>query len=925
MGWEHSPHARFFLLASIAVLLLFLFGCPYAVQGQPGAGQAGGGGAPAAGAGPAAAAVAAKSYDAIAVWQHQGKTFDVWYSVWDHDAKKWFTPSGKVSEPIAADAGDDHDADVSTNGKDMAIAAWSKVSGGKSTIYYSIWEDGTWSSPSALSKEGADTDPTVAMDTAGNALAAWVSGGDKLHYAYYADGIGWGAPSELKLAGGMSKVSLPELAYGEADGNYYLVFTARTGDKVSAHISTYSAGAWTSPSEASGAAVLDDKAPTDERTGMAAAKGKAEATAVFAGQDGKVYSMVPGAAAKSFGENAMPDDAYDSKDVANGAFSKASGIYHQPNVNSPGSEAAISSLKSEMRPSLTFIRSRAVGLVVWWTSSVAPGEIFYSYGEGGAWSAPKDLDSSLKGELDRNPAVSPLSMKEKKKGGPYCGDGVLAAPEQCEAGIACANPNAICNLADCTCKETPYNYTCGDGFLDFGEQCEAGIACPKAGQVCQIPPCICKDKPKNDSNVSCAANTAAVDASDKNSFNAAAMRCQDDCKKKLGDEYECNGQSCTCTKKPSTAISCAQNTKSVNSPAGIYQKGMFCRDDCAALNKYWVCDPEGCFCKESRTVTPRCGDGYVSGPNSPGGGFEECDVGFGFYQPKDSAGNPLSFPDTCTLPKHCDPPTCKCVGPVTENTTTGNQTENRTSTPFCGNDLREGSEQCDGTDRGSCSSGQGCNSQCQCYTPYTPPTRVCGNGVKEPGEACDSNSDCVQQFGGQSVGGTCSDSCATCTYNLYCGDGIVYGNEQCEQNSQCSQGYVCSGCACVPAPKHSVCDYSHQACVQVDGAGTSECSVDSDCAPPVVDCPAYCSSQGYSQSLGSGYQSAQECSAAAQESPTTCFTTCTYTKFYTASNQAGTTSCCCKAKQMLACTDCPGQNPVCPSQSSCDQYAPRAG
>jgi len=33
----------------------------------------------------------------------------------------------------------------------------------------------------------------------------------------------------------------------------------------------------------------------------------------------------------------------------------------------------------------------------------------------------------------------------------YCGDGVLQAGEQCEAGIPCPNQNDVCNLATCQC------------------------------------------------------------------------------------------------------------------------------------------------------------------------------------------------------------------------------------------------------------------------------------------------------------------------------------------------------------------------------------------------------------------------------------------------------------------------------------------
>ena len=101
----------------------------------------------------------------------------------------------------------------------------------------------------------------------------------------------------------------------------------------------------------------------------------------------------------------------------------------------------------------------------------------------------------------------------------------------------------------------------------------------------------------------------------------------------------------------------------------------------------------------------------------------------------------------------------------------------------------------------------------------------------------------------------------------------------------------------------------------VNGSGTSQCSSDSDCTPPVVNCPSYCSGQGFSQSLGSGYSTSQQCSSAAAQSPQQCTVTCIYTKFYSASNQAGTTTCCCKATYSQACTPTSGGGCTCPTQS----------
>jgi hypothetical protein len=63
-----------------------------------------------------------------------------------------------------------------------------------------------------------------------------------------------------------------------------------------------------------------------------------------------------------------------------------------------------------------------------------------------------------------------------------------------------------------------------------------------------------------------------------------------------------------------------------------------------------------------RVITPRCGDGYISSPDKPGGGQEECDLGGGRYAKKDANGNPMTYPDTCEAPLVCV--ACQCVIPI---------------------------------------------------------------------------------------------------------------------------------------------------------------------------------------------------------------------------------------------------------------------
>jgi hypothetical protein len=847
---------------------------------------------------------ATNSADAIAVWQHKGDTFDIYYSIWDHNAKQWYVPGGKASAPIAVDAGEDHDADVSST-DDFAVAVWSKEMGG-SSIYYSTWQDNLWSGAKKLSEGDADTDPTVSVDPAGNALAVWISDGKEIYYSFFTRGGGWSAPSKLDAAG-ISKVSLPELAYNEYDGRHYIVFTGRDAEGNGAFAAAYASGSWSPVLKISDSldAAIDNNVPTGQRTGIAAAKTKNEITAVFPVAGGEAYSVIIGGRQSKFADGEMPDDAYDAGEIANGAYSKSGDLFHDADVFAAVAEGLISSLADEdSRASLTFIRDRSIGLAVWWSKSVPPGEIFSSYYEAGKWSLPMEIDRSLMGGYDRNPAVTPLSLIGGKRIRiPYCGDMVLQPPEQCEIGIACPKAGDVC-MPNCQCKPKDYYY-CGDGVLDWFEACEVGIPCANPNKVCQIPPCSCKDKPKNETkNVSCAENTGDAGWFG-NGFNAAAMVCKDDCKEKIGADYICNVGSCTCTKKPENkTISCAQNTKAVNYPASLFSTGMQCKDDCAALNPYWKCDPEGCFCEESRTVTPRCGDGYVSGPNTAGGGFEECDVGFGFYQPKDAAGNPITSKDTCPPPTKCDPPTCKCKGPaIFENITNVTEQVYHNVCDY----VHQTCEQIEGAGQSECSS----DSQCS--------LRVYHN-------VCDYVHQTCEQIEGAGQSECSSDS--QCSL-WECGNGVREGSEQCDgSNSTCGTGRYCTqSCTCAVIPMHSECDYAHGTCEQVSGAGANECSQDSDCEPPVINCPAYCETQGYSQSLGGGYSSPQACQQATSEGATQCHTTCTYAKYYTETNNAGTSSCCCKHRVLLPCSNCPAEQgvPVCPPQSACEQNAPGGG
>ena len=270
---------------------------------------------------------------------------------------------------------------------------------------------------------------------------------------------------------------------------------------------------------------------------------------------------------------------------------------------------------------------------------------------------------------------------------------------------------------------------------------------------------------------------------------------------------------------------------------------------------------------------PFCGDGI----QDPG---EECDSGdlagtvcqdFGFD------GGPL----TCT------------VGCLFDTSNCFNDTA-----AVCGNNVREGGEECDGFDiPASCQdlgyvAGE-LSCTFDCFYDVTDCTDVaCGNGIREGGEVCDgldlNGADCTTFgfTGGQlRCNGACADyDTSMCTSEM-CGNGIVEGAEECDLNNlngltcadlgfvsgnlscdfdctynitNCAGGLVCADvendadctdssaatCECNGCVDNGVCVSADGTeiddCVCADCAGDSECNMGCDldgiCNPFSEDC-----------------------------------------------------------------------------------------
>ncbi|MCP4646665.1 MAG: hypothetical protein GY852_02875, partial [bacterium] len=376
---------------------------------------------------------------AIAVWQqNEGNDWEIRYSLWDDAGRTWYVPNGGITELIASMEGDDHDPYIDSDGVDTAISVWSHEEGGSADIYYSVWKADAWSTPQIVgsSLTGYDSDPAVAMDPSGNAVAVWVNkNSDGTTMLYYSKYTGkWSTPSPVKRE--HITVSLPELSFSPTSGIYFLIWTEATDAGTRVFSSGYSS-VWAPPIIIPGqtkSAILDNNAPTDERIGLGTAGKKREAMAVWGTSNGELYSSTwtPSGWSNAvlYGEKKMPDAEYEYGGVPYSVFIKDDDLHWSKDLYSPNGVTPVPGTKEDFRPALTFIGDRIVGLSVYWTQAVAPSEIYYARWTGSAWEGVAPIDPSNVPGQDRNPDVSPL-QKEDQIWDYYvdwCGDGIIQWP-----------------------------------------------------------------------------------------------------------------------------------------------------------------------------------------------------------------------------------------------------------------------------------------------------------------------------------------------------------------------------------------------------------------------------------------------------------------------------------------------------------------
>jgi hypothetical protein len=132
------------------------------------------------------------------------------------------------------------------------------------------------------------------------------------------------------------------------------------------------------------------------------------------------------------------------------------------------------------------------------------------------------------------------------------------------------------------------------------------------------------------------------------------------------------------------------------------------------------------------------------------------------------------------------------------------------------------------------------------------------------------------------------------------------------------------GNACDPCPQDAQNDIDHDGvCGNVDNcpyiANSNQADNDGDGIGSACDStPVNCNAEkdaGYTDIVAQGSGLTQEqCNAHLAEDPVTCMTTCSYISYEGWIWGPNTYACCYKAVNRYACSDCPGENPQCPTK-----------
>jgi len=319
---------------------------------------------------------------------------------------------------------------------------------------------------------------------------------------------------------------------------------------------------------------------------------------------------------------------------------------------------------------------------------------------------------------------------------PYCGDGTMdQTSEQCDDGNVINGDGCS---ATCVVEEPePY---CGDGIINqTSEQCD-GTAGVGEHQSCSAECTLvnlawCGDGLQN--------GTEECDGVDGVGLNQA---CTGECKLVstifCGDgvvngNEECDGQAGVTQPHYTCSSGCTLQYIPYCGDELINQQNEEC-DDGNMIN--------GDGCSAICEIESICGDGAVNQTS------EQCDDG--------AQNGQICIP---TYGQSCN----YCSATCQTTTVQG---------PYCGDSIKNGDEQCDGTD--GVSEHYTCNSQCAlAYAPY------CGDQTCNGGENC---STCSQDCGSCGIGGDGGGGGGGgggSNHLVRCGDGIREWEEQCDDGN----------------------------------------------------------------------------------------------------------------------------------------------
>jgi hypothetical protein len=179
--------------------------------------------------------------DAIAVWaQHDGVRYSIWSNRYTA-ANGW----GTAELIEQQNSGDASNPQVAVDPAGHAIAVWQQSDGVRHNIWSNRYTPGNgWGRVELIESgdEGSASDPQIAVDAAGNALAVWAQfdgEGSNIHANRYSADAGWGSDEIIETQPG--KASRPQIAV-DAQGNAVAVWSQSFGSIGDIRSNRYLAG-----------------------------------------------------------------------------------------------------------------------------------------------------------------------------------------------------------------------------------------------------------------------------------------------------------------------------------------------------------------------------------------------------------------------------------------------------------------------------------------------------------------------------------------------------------------------------------------------------------------------------------------------------------------------------------------------------------